>query len=76
MKEVLLGGSTLKELSLADGCTAEILELNPLTTLTLSNLTDLETVTVDNGIYNSITNIYIANCPKLDSYTYKFAKQP
>ena len=89
LRELYLGGSTTDGLILADGCSIHTLELNPLTTLTLSNLTQIETLSVDDGInnithspaldndsiYKTITNIYVQNCPKLDSYTYKFAKQ-
>ena len=76
LKELYLSGSTTNELELADGSTIEILELNPLTTLSLSNLTDLRTVTMDDEIYNTITNLYIINCPELDQYTYQFVKRP
>ena len=75
LNELLLKGSAVKELSLADGASTEILELNNLKVLTLKNLLDLETIELDDGIYDSIEELYITNCPKLDEYTYKFAKQ-
>ena len=75
LNEILLSGSAVKELSLADGASTEILELNALKILTLKNLLDLKTIRMDNGIYNSIEELYITNCPKLDTYTYDFAKR-
>lgn len=75
LNELLLSGSAVKELSLADGASTEILELNNLKVLTLKNLLDLKTIDLDDGIYDSIEELYITNCPKLDEYTYKFAKQ-
>jgi len=74
LKEVLLSGSAVKELSLAEGAATEVLELNALKVLTLKNLLDLKTIRVDEGIYDSIEELYVGNCPLLDSYTYKFAK--
>lgn len=74
LNELLISGSAVKELVLAKGASTEILELNALATLNLSDLINLKTVTVDEGIYNSILNVYVQNCPKLDPYTYKFAK--
>ena len=90
LKELYLSGSTTDGLTLADGGAITILELNPLTTLTLSNLTSITNLSVDdnisnythseelgnNSIYKTIKNIYVANCPALDPYTYKFAKLP
>ena len=75
LNEILLSGSAVKELSLADGASTEILELNALKILTLKNLLDLKTIRMDNGIYNTIEELYVGNCPKLDTYTYDFAKQ-
>ncbi len=88
LSELYLSGSTTDGLILADGGAIKTLELNPLTTLTASNLTQIETITVDeninnlthnedlgnNSIYKTIKNIYVQNSPKLDPYTYKFAK--
>lgn len=76
LNEILLSGSAVKELSLADGASTEILELNALKILTLKNLLDLKTIRMDEGIYDSISELYITNCPKLDPYTYEFAKRP
>ena len=74
LNELLLSGSAVKELALANGASTTILELNALTTLTLDNLLDLQTISLDNGIYTSIKNLYVNNCPKMDEYTYEFAK--
>ena len=76
LNELLLSGSAVKELSLAEGASTEILELNALKVLTLKNLLDLKTIRMDDGIYDSIEELYIGNCPKLDTYTYDFAKRP
>lgn len=75
LNELLLSGSKVKELSLAEGASTEILELNALNILTLKNLLDLKTIRLDGGIYSSIEELYVDNCPKLDEYTYVFAKQ-
>ena len=74
LKELYLSGSQVKELTLADGATTEILELNPLTTLTMSNLTNLSTITMDSGAATSLKNMFISNCPEMDDHSYKWAK--
>ena len=76
LKEVLLSGSTTTTLTLAQGSTVHTLELNPLTTLTLTDLSYITNLTMDEGIHDSITNMYIVNSPALDPYTYRWAKQP
>lgn len=76
LNELLLGGSVFKEISLAPNATTSTLELNPLSIMSATNLQNLTSVTADEGIYNSVNEIYINNCPALDSYTYKFAKAP
>lgn len=85
LKELYLSGSATSELELAEGATVETLELNPLTTLTAYKLSNLTNITVDEddpdtseiiepSIYSSIQNVYVKDCPRLDPYTYKFAK--
>ena len=76
MKEVYLSGSTTTTLTLAQGSTVHTLELNPLTTLTLTDMSYITNLTMDEGIHDSITNMYIINSPALDQYTYRWAKQP
>lgn len=76
LNELLLGGSAFKELSLAPNATTTTLELNPLSIMSATNLEDLTSVKVDKDIYDSVKEIYINNCPALDTYTYKFAKTP
>jgi hypothetical protein len=74
LKELYLSGSAVKELTLADGATTEILELNPLTTMTMSNLSNLKTIILDAGIDNSLKNMFIMDTPKMDAHTYNWAK--
>ena len=74
LKELYLSGSQVKELTLADGATTNILELNALTTLTMNNLTDLTTITMDSGAATSLKNMFISNCPKMDAHSYAWAK--
>lgn len=75
--EVLqLSGSAFTELALAPNATTKELELNPLSIFAATNLLDLQTVTMDEGIYSNISQAYVNNCPALDEYTYKFAKAP
>ena len=76
LESVLMSGSAFKELSLAPNATTKELELNPLAIFSATNLLDLETVRFDDGIYDSIQQAYINNCPGLDVYTYRFAKAP
>ena len=37
----------------------------------MSNLLKLENVTLDEGIYTSMTNLSVKNCPAMDPHTYK-----
>lgn len=76
LETVLMTGSAFKSLSLAPNATTRELELNPLNIFSASNLLDLdpEKIRLDEGIYTSIKQAYINNCPALDPYTYRFAK--
>lgn len=75
LNELLLSGSAVKNLTLADGAALQTLELNAsLNTLTMDNLTNLTTVTTDEGLDDTLQYMYITNCPKMDEYTYKWAK--
>lgn len=76
LQQLQLAGSAFKEVSLAPNATTRELELNPLNILSATNLLNLETVNLDNGIYSSISQAYINNCPMLNEHTYKFAKAP
>ena len=73
LKELKLDGSTLKALTLADGSSVELLYLNDLSTLTMSNLQRLNDIQLDENIYNTMSNISIKNCPAFDQYSYKLA---
>ena len=76
LETVLMTGSAFKELTLAPNATTKELELNPLNIFSATNLLDLdpEKIRLDDGIYTSIKQAYINNCPVLDPYTYRFAK--
>jgi hypothetical protein len=79
----LLRGSAVKNLTLADGGATEVLQLNAVTSLYLSNLNKLISINLDGedpedtntSIYSTIKNLSVVNCPAMDNYTYKFAKQ-
>ena len=83
LQEVLLRGSAVKNLTLADGGATEVLQLNAVTSLYLSNLNKLISINLDGedpedtntSIYSTIKNLSVVNCPAMDNYTYKFAKQ-
>ena len=68
-----LEGSTLKALTLADGSSVELLYLNDLSTLAMSNLHRLNDIQLDENIYNTMSNISIKNCPAFDQYAYRLA---
>lgn len=76
LETVLMTGSAFKELSLAPDATTRELELNPLSIFSATNLLDLDPdlIRLDDGIYSSIKQAYVNNCPALDPYTYRFAK--
>lgn len=73
LKELKLNGSTATALELADGGIVELLYLNPLSTLTMTNLLRLNDIKVDEGIYNTLSSVTIKNCPAFDQYSYKLA---
>ena len=73
LKELKLNGSTLNVLELADGSSVELLYLNDLSTLTMSNLNRLNDIKLDEGIYNTLSDITIKNCPAFDPYSYELA---
>lgn len=68
-----MNGSTVRTLSLADSGVLEIMYLNDLTTLTMSNLKKLNDVAVDDNIYNTMSYLYVENCPGFDDISYKLA---
>ena len=71
LKELKLNGSTATALELADGSIIELLYLNPLSTLTMTNLLRLNDIKADEGIYNTLSNVTVKNCPAFDQYSYK-----
>lgn len=73
LRELKLNGSTLKALKLATGSTVELLYLNSLSTLTMENLNRLTDIQLDDGIYSSLTDITVKNCPAFDSFSYELA---
>lgn len=73
---MLIDGSTLKGLQLPESGIVETLKLNALNKLSMVNLTMLETVEIDEGIYdanNGMNDLKVKNCPAMDSYTYRMA---
>lgn len=73
LKELKLNGSTLNVLELADGSSVELLYLNDLSTLTMSNLNRLNDIRLDEGIYNTLSDITVKNCPAFDPFSYELA---
>lgn len=73
LQELRMNGSTVKTLSLADSGVLEILYLNDLTTLTMSNLKKLKDVQVDDNIYNTMSYLYVQNCSGFDDISYQLA---
>lgn len=73
LKELKLNGSTLNVLELADGSSVELLYLNDLSTLTMSNLNRLNDIKLDEGIYNTLSDITVKNCPAFDPFSYELA---
>ena len=71
LQELLLNGSTLRTLILPDNGVIETIKLNALTSLTASNLTMLDVVEMDEGIYTSMDSLTVKNCPKFDEHTYR-----
>ena len=71
LKQLLLNGSTLKSLILPENGIIETLALNPLATLSMSNLIKLTSVTLDEEIYSTMQNLTVKNCPAMDEYTYR-----
>lgn len=49
----------------------ETLTLNPLSTLSMSNLIKLTEVQLDEGIYSTMNNLTVKNCPAMDEYTHR-----
>lgn len=73
LTELRLNGSTAKSLTLADGGIIEILYLNGLSTLSMSNLSKLKDVKVDEDIYTNMTNLTVKKCPGFDDISYLLA---
>jgi len=73
LKELLINGSTLKALTLPEGGIVETIKLNALNKLSMVNLTMLETIELDEGIYDSMNDLKVKNCPAMDPYTYRMA---
>lgn len=74
LKELLINGSTLKALTLPEGGIVETIKLNALNKLSMVNLTMLETIELDEGIYdadNGMNDLKVKNCPAMDPYTYR-----
>ena len=82
LKKLNISGSTYTKLELADGGLVETMYLNGLEELRASNLTNLKTVVFDtdtqtvpgttvgfiSNIYRNLINLYINNCPAIDTY--------
>jgi hypothetical protein len=63
-------------LQLPEGGIVETLKLNALNKLSMVNLTMLETIEIDEGIYdanNGMNDLKVKNCPAMDPYTYRMA---
>lgn len=73
LKELKLNGSTANILKLADGSVVELLYLNGLQDLTMTNATMLRDIRVDNEIYDNLRFITVKNCPAFDNYSYQIA---
>lgn len=76
LQELLLNGSTLKALDLPEGGIVKNIKLNALNKLKMVDLTMLETVEIDEGIYNinnGMNDLKVKNCPMMDPYTYRMA---
>ena len=66
LKELKVDGSTLMALILPEDGIIETLNLNPLSTLSMSNLTKLTEVHLDEGIYTTMNNLTVKNCPAMN----------
>lgn len=73
LQELKLNGSTANVLKLADGSIIELLYLNGVTDLTMTNATSLNEISVDDDIYENLRYITIQNVPAFDQYGYNIA---
>lgn len=73
LNELRLNGSTATGLILANGGVLETLYLNPLSSLEMENLSKLNDIHLDEGIYDSLNKIIVKNCPAMDENTYQLS---
>lgn len=73
LQELKLNGSTAKILKLADGSIIELMYLNGVTDLTMTNATSLNDIRVDDTIYENLRYITVKNSPAFDQYCYNIA---
>lgn len=88
LQSLKLDGSTFSGLTLPQNSIIHTLHINPVSALSMTNATNLTEVVLDdntyepwgdkakitNGIYDTLSDAIVANCPKMDEYTYRFAK--
>lgn len=87
LQSLKINGSTFSGLTLPQNSIIHTLYLNPVSSLSMINATHLNEVLLDdgiydpwgngkitNGIYDTLSDATVINCPKMDEYTYRFAK--
>ena len=68
LEELRINGSTYAGVNLPDGGILETAYINAVSQLRMKDLEKLETLVFDEGIYDKLNNIYISNCPIVDTY--------